>query len=995
MRILQINLNRSRTANSLREQIAQEKEADLMIISEQYTYENQKTNWFTDPSDTAAIWVVNKSLFSIEAKGAGPGYVWIRSNGVTYFSCYLTPNEPIGDFEVRLAHIEDEVRNTRGELLIAGDFNSKAIEWGEPTPDSRGRRVMEMAARLGVIIINRGDVPTFRRAGYTNTIPDITLASERLARQISGWQVLEDYSASDHQYILYQIGENETRPMPIQPPLWNVQRIDKEIFDALIQLGKGISRRIRQRQPEGPIAKLLVAETMSLLTRACESSMPKKSTRRNRYPAYWWNNEIADMRKNCLRLRRLAQRARRNTVDFQLKTEQYRVARHALKFSIIKSKTQKWKELCEDVNNDPWGLGYKIVLQKLKGTDSSLEMPTDVKERIVEELFPTHDIEHHTPVEVTYNQIPLFTIDELNSASEGMRNKKAPGPDKIPAEILKIVVQNHPEVLLEMYNACLTEGIFPKQWKVAKLVLIGKGKGDPNTASAHRPLCMLDTAGKLFEKLLKRRTLGAVAEAGGLSPRQYGFISGRSTIDAVNEVVMAAKTVRTGNHWSRDLCMAVTLDVKNAFNSVKWRDILQTLRVKFQLPQYLYRVLQDYLSERWVIFDTRDGPQKKQITSGAAQGSILGPNLWNINYDDILNLDMPEGVFLVGYADDIVAVITARSIEYLQMKLNQTMRRITAWMESKSLSLAVQKTEIVLLTTKHIERIVEMHVGEQQIQTKEAVKYLGIMLDGKLSFWNHICKAADKAAKVVSNLSRLMANIGGPTSNKRRLLIKTADAIMLYGAEIWAESLRFQKYRQRMEAVQRRGALRICSAFRTVSAPAAQVIAGVIPIDILADERLRIYRRKDENASTRVKKEERERTMNIWQRRWEREMRGRWTAKLISNIERWTKREYGEINYYVTQFLTGHGYFRSFLKKIGKTENAQCVYCQIEDEDVNHTFFICPKWQPLRHDISTQLGEFNTETIIAKMIETRENWDAMSTYIITILKEKELNRSWE
>ena len=61
--------------------------------------------------------------------------------------------------------------------------------------------------------------------------------------------------------------------------------------------------------------------------------------------------------------------------------------------------------------------------------------------------------------------------------------------------------------------------------------------------------------------------------------------------------------------------------------------------------------------------------------SGAAQGSIFCPDLWNVNYDTILREDMPEGTFLVGYADDIAVVITTRSTKEAQLKLGRVMLR--------------------------------------------------------------------------------------------------------------------------------------------------------------------------------------------------------------------------------------------------------------------------------------------------------------------------------
>lgn len=436
--------------------------------------------------------------------------------------------------------------------------------------------------------------------------------------------------------------------------------------------------------------------------------------------------------------------------------------------------------------------------------------------------------------------------------------------------------------------------------------------------------------------------------------------------------------------------------IKNAFNTAGWSDILKALKEDFQVPVYLYSVVQDYLSERWVTFDTRDGRRQKMITAGVAQGSVLGADLWNVNYDGILRIVMPDGVRLVGYADDVVIIILARTEEHLQYKLNQSMRRVMEWMESKSLTLALQKTEIVLLTTRRIDGGITMNVGDQPIATSHAVRYLGVMLDTKLTFWTHICKAADRAAKVVAQLSRLMANVGGPSPDKRKLLMRTAEAIMLYGAEVWAEALKLEKYRRRMEAVQRRGALRICSAYRTVSGSAAQIIAGVIPIDLLADERQRVYKRRGENAPRIVKKEERERTLNTWQTRWDQEPKGRWTAKLISDIRAWMERKHGEVGYYLTQFLTGHGYFRSYLKKIGKSADAKCLYCQNEEEDdVKHTFFVCGRWQHYRNDLVANIGQYTPETLVAKMIETEANWEAISTFVTLVLKEKERTRDWE
>ena len=80
----------------------------------------------------------------------------------------------------------------------------------------------------------------------------------------------------------------------------------------------------------------------------------------------------------------------------------------------------------------------------------------------------------------------------------------------------------------------------------------------------------------------------------------------------------------------------------------------------------------------------------KHITSGAALGSILGPDLWNVNYDGILRQDMPEGTFLVGYTDDIAA---ARNTEEAKRKLRLVILRAKTYLDLHGLDLAMHKTE--------------------------------------------------------------------------------------------------------------------------------------------------------------------------------------------------------------------------------------------------------------------------------------------------------------
>lgn len=980
MRVLQGNLQHCRVANDLLSQLILEKQIDLLILSEQYR-DRDGPNWFPDILGTTAIWVPNTNIL-VKGHGRSRGLVWANVSDAIFVSCYFSPNANVAEFQNQLDDLEDIILTLgNSKIILAGDFNAKSVEWGMPVTDARGCRILEMAARTGLVVSNVGSVPTFRRPGYGQTIPDVTFSSEGLAGRIADWRVTEDYTGSDHQYITFSlVGSRLSRIAPTRVSGWNVSRLSAEPLSLAIDEGKETVMALAGGATD------TVDATMGLIARGCDAAMPRKtSLRRNRRSAYWWTEDISNRRRECLRLRRRVTRGRRRGgLVPEALMQEYRDARRSLKQAISASKATRWNELKDDLNVDPWGLGYQIVMRRLGAQSASPNMSAAQLEAIVDALFPSHQIRPEEHTVVRPEEVPLFSEPELKSAIASMRCRKAPGPDGIPAEVLKVVASGSPQLLLNMYNRCLLEGVFPSRWKTQRLVLISKGKGDPASPSAYRPLCMLDTAGKLLERLLKPRLTQAVEAGGGLSDHQFGFRAGRSTIGAVREVVRAFETAQQGDHRYRKLVMLVTLDVRNAFNSARWADMLDALQATFLIPPYLLRMLQSYLRDRELVFETLDGPRYREVTAGAAQGSILGPDLWNIMYDGILRMEMPHDTFLVGYADDIAVVITARELDEAQNLLSLALRRMLYWMGEHGLSLATEKTEIVLLTRRRIDPVVQLNVNTELIRTKRCVKYLGVRMDSRMTFWDQIAYAAEKAERIVANLSRLMTNVGGPVEGKRRVLMSVTNSVILYGCEIWADALRQKRYRRKVAAVQRRGALRIASAYRTVSEPAVLVIAGVIPIDLLALERKRVY----DGNGTVSRAAARSHTMDEWQSRWEAESRGRWSFSLIGDLRGWTEREHGEVDFYLTQLLTGHGCFGSYLSRMGKIPSPECQYGDSDMDDALHTFFKCRRWEAERGELEAVIGRVSPESLVAEMLSSPDSWNAVAAFCKRVLRQK-------
>ncbi|XP_030751583.1 uncharacterized protein LOC115879077 [Sitophilus oryzae] len=91
------------------------------------------------------------------------------------------------------------------------------------------------------------------------------------------------------------------------------------------------------------------------------------------------------------------------------------------------------------------------------------------------------------------------------------------------------------------------------------------------------------------------------------------------------------------------------------------------------------------------------------------------------------------------------------------------------------------------------------------------------------------------------------------------------------------------------------------------------------------------------------------------------------------------------LNFYLTQILSGHGNFGSYLCKIGKREVAECRYCAEPNDTPEHTMFACPRWEEVRMTIG---GNISADTFLKSVTERRENFEAISKLAQNILEAK-------
>lgn len=173
----------------------------------------------------------------------------------------------------------------------------------------------------------------------------------------------------------------------------------------------------------------------------------------------------------------------------------------------------------------------------------------------------------------------------------------------------------------------------------------------------------------------------------------------------------------------------------------------------------------------------------------------------------------------------------------------------------------------------------------------------------------------------------------------------------------------------------RLSALRVASAFRTVSADAVSVIAGLTPTEILADERRSLYlQRRSTQVDTHeeIRTQVRNNSVARWQTKWDASSKRRWTHRPIPEVKAWQNRNHGEVNYYVTQILTGHGCFRAYLFKYNHKESPYCQNCKNVPDDAEHVVFHCPRFNVPRGGLEDVLGYRITvhNLVIKAMLES-------------------------
>lgn len=321
----------------------------------------------------------------------------------------------------------------------------------------------------------------------------------------------------------------------------------------------------------------------------------------------------------------------------------------------------------------------------------------DTLDKLMDSLFPSGEVFQDADrcVHQWDEELMVRPAETLTAILRKRYSDTAPGLDGVKSVVWRRAPRTLMLRLTECFSACLKEGVFPTAWKRAGLVLIPKsGKSLDIQSIKARPICLLSVTGKIFERVIVGRMASWMAEhpRSRLSDNQFGFRQGRSTCDALLRLKSIVEEVVAGGGFA----VAVGLDICNAFNSLPFKRIMDALESK-GFPEYIRNIIKDYLLNRVVEYSVAGGSVvERAVRAGVPQGSVLGPLLWNLSYDMVLDTHLMPGCHILGYADDTLIVATAGSVEAVGIKATIQTAAVVNRIQSIGLTIAAEKTEAIL-----------------------------------------------------------------------------------------------------------------------------------------------------------------------------------------------------------------------------------------------------------------------------------------------------------
>ena len=233
-----------------------------------------------------------------------------------------------------------------------------------------------------------------------------------------------------------------------------------------------------------------------------------------------------------------------------------------------------------------------------------------------------------TPTKTSFN-FHCITEIETMKAIDTLENKSSSGHDGISNKIVKLLKNKISKPLTVIINQMLKTGIFPDSFKTSKIVPLFK-KGDHGLLTNYRPISLLPTISKVFERVIYDQMYLYFNNNNLLAYEQFGFRKNHSTEYAA---------IKLEDHISNEMESGKTLvtlfiDLSKSFDTLSFDILLQKLNY-YGIAGVNLKLMANYLRNRkqYVVFNNHNS-EITDIRCGVPHGSIFGPLFFSIFFLD-------------------------------------------------------------------------------------------------------------------------------------------------------------------------------------------------------------------------------------------------------------------------------------------------------------------------------------------------------------------------
>ena len=557
----------------------------------------------------------------------------------------------------------------------------------------------------------------------------------------------------------------------------------------------------------------------SLLMTCIDKHAPLRSKRAGKKKSPWITSQLL---RHMHRRDYLKQKAALS--NDQALWEEYKLARNHTNNEIKKAKQKYFTTNLENAKTNPrktWNLINELSsrhcnkssnITEIKIGEEIINTPVSIAEALNNHFssvgenlaseIPNSAAEpedYLEPAEHSFSIRPP-TVDMVYMLLSRINERKAPGLDNIPNKLIKIAAEIISPSLTEIFARSISTGIFPSEWKTARVSPIFK-KGKKNDPNNYRPISIIPAVAKIFEKVIFEQLYNYFNINRLLTHCQSGFRSLHSTLTALLEAT---------SNWSVNIDSGllngvIFIDLKKAFDTID-HDILLRKLLIYGVDQSSLKWFQSYLSGRSQKCNVNGCLSSSvPVAYGVPQGSNLGPLLFLVYINDLPNCLSAASPRM--FADDTNISYAANTLSELENVINSELKNLKYWLEANKLSLNIAKTEFMIIGSRqrmhaHSNENINIDLDGNVIKQVDEAKSLGLIIDKNLSWSNHIDMKCKKISSAIGALKRIRHFISMQTA------IEIYNAIIQphfdYCSPVWDEFN--ATLREKMQKLQNRAA---------------------------------------------------------------------------------------------------------------------------------------------------------------------------------------------